>query len=176
MNALGKHRQRGLVLLISQVLVLLLGLLGVSVMGSATRQERMAGNLTSTLQGLEQAQQVLRWGEAWLQGQEWPLCEVCLPPPEAGRVTAAGVYAGTSSGLYWQAGAGGFYLVQSLGPSTRAAQMPAGVAVNLYRITAVSRHGAARSVLESVIAQPVGPGPQQWHRILWRQVYQGAGE
>lgn len=163
------RRQRGLVLLLSLVLTLMLGMLGVSAMGSATQQERMARNLLASLQVFEQAQQVLLGGEASVQEQAWPPCGFCLPPPEAGHVMAAGVYAGAgaSSGLAWQAGEGGFLLIQFLGQSSQARLMPPDQEANLYRVTAVHRHGAARSVLESVVAQPVGGGP--WQRILWRQ-------
>ncbi|WP_028944598.1 hypothetical protein [Pseudomonas vranovensis] len=164
--------QRGLVLLLSLVLMLLLGMLGVSVMASALQQERMARNLEALIQTFEQAQQVLQMGEATAPAYR-PPCSFCLPPPEAGQVSAAGVYsgAGASSGLAWQAAGGGFYLVQSLGQSTQARFMPPGLPVNLYRVTAVYRSGPARSVLESVIAQPVDAGHTQGRRILWRQVY-----
>lgn len=167
------NRQRGLVLLISLTLVLLLGLLGLSALGSAIQQERMARNLLTTLQTLDHAQQVLQRGESNAQAQAWPPCGFCLPPPEAAHVTAGGVNAGlgASSGLNWQAGEGGFYLVQFLGQSSQARQMPAGRAVNLYRVTAVYRQGMARSVLESVVAQPLGTPPQPWRRIFWRQVH-----
>lgn len=162
-------RQRGLVLLLSLVLTLMLGMLGVSVMGSAAQQERMARNLLSSLRVFEQAQQVLLLGEAHAQEQAWPPCSFCLPPPEAEHIRAAGVYAGAgaSTGLAWQAGEGGFLLIQFLGQSSLARLMPPEQDANLYRVTAVHRHGAARSVLESVVAQPVGGGP--WQRILWRQ-------
>jgi type IV pilus assembly protein PilX len=169
----GKIRQRGLVLLLSLTLVALLGLLGLSAMGSATQQERMAHNLVTTLQVFEQTQHVLQQGELQTLAQAWAVCEFCLPPPEAGFITTGGVYSGpmASSGLSWLAADGGFYLIQSLGVSTQARQLPPGLAVNLYRVTAVGRNGAARSVLESVVAQPVGQTAQPWRRILWRQVY-----
>lgn len=167
-------RQRGLVLLLSLTLVLLLGLLGLSLIGSAIQQERLAHRLLSHLQGFEQAQQVLQQGEWSVAAQVWPTCDFCLPPPEAGFVTMAGVNSGPegSSGLNWQAAAAGFYLIQSLGQATQVRRMPAGQAVNLYRVTAVHRNGMARTVLESVVAHPVEPAsPQQWPRILWRQIY-----
>lgn len=165
--------QRGLVLLISLTLVLLLGLLGLSSTGSALQQERMARNLRTSVLVFNQAQQLLQHAESRVQAQAWPPCAFCLPPPEAGDVTHGGVYTGpaSSSGLDWQVGEGGFYLVQSLGSSTQARHMPRGLEVNLYRVTAVRRHGMARSVLESVIAQPVGPAPQPAQRILWRQIH-----
>ncbi|MDD2057351.1 pilus assembly protein PilX [Pseudomonas sp. GD03860] len=164
--------QRGLVLLFSLVWGLLLGMLGVSVMASAIQQERMAHNLKSVMQTFERAQRMLQKGEATASAHR-PPCGFCLPPPEAGYVTAAGVYSGVgaSSGLAWLAAEDGLYLIQSLGQSTKARLMPSEQPVNLYRVTAVARNGPARSVLESVIAQPVGPEHGQWRRILWRQVY-----
>lgn len=173
MRAMERFSQRGLVLLLSLTLVLLLGFLGLSVMGSAIQQERMAHNLLTSLQAFERAHQLLLQAESSVQEQALAPCGFCLPPPEAGAVTMAGVYegAGTSSGLVWQAADGGFYLIQSLGQSTRARHMPPGLAVNLYRVTAVRRDGMARAVLESVIAQPVEPEQVQWRRILWRQIY-----
>ncbi|MFK8332106.1 hypothetical protein M2D63_019075 [Pseudomonas sp. BJa5] len=164
-------RQRGLVLLLCLVLTLMLGMLGVSVMGSATQQARMARNLLASLQVFEQAQQGLLLAEARVQEQAWPPCSFCLPPPEAGHVVAAGIHAGAgaSSGLDWQAGEKGFYLIQFLGQSNRVRLMPPGQDTNLYRITAVHRQGAARNVLESVVAQPVAGG--QWQRIVWRQLH-----
>ncbi len=168
-----KSRQRGLVLLLSLTLMLLLGLLGLSAMGSAIQQQRMSRNLLNTLKAFQQGHQVLQLGEARLHVQAWPACAFCLPPPEAGNVTSSGVYAGQgeSSGLSWQAATGGFYLIQSLGRSTKVRQMPQGLEANLYRVTAVSRLGTVRGVMESVIAQPVGPAPQPGRRIFWRQVY-----
>ncbi|MCP3752266.1 pilus assembly protein PilX [Pseudomonas sp. SBB6] len=163
--------QRGVILLISLVLLGLLGLLGISAMVSATLQERMAGNLLATLQSFEQAEQTLLLGESAVS-LALP-CTYCLPPPEAARVRAAGVYRGEgpTSGLSWQRGASGFYLVQNLGQSTRAAHLPANLAATLYRITAVSHGGAGRSVLESVYAQAVEAGTHQPRRILWRQTH-----
>ncbi|TDF80266.1 hypothetical protein [Pseudomonas sp. H9] len=165
--------QQGVVLLLSLTLVLLLGLLGLSAMGSATQQERMARNLTSTLQAFKQAQLLLQHAEARALGLGGPLCGFCLPPPEAAFIRQSGVYAGKglSSGLAWQAADGGFYLIQSLGQSSQARTLPVGQAANLYRITVVARSGTARSVLETVVAQPVGSQPPPAQRILWRQLY-----
>ncbi|SDQ38053.1 type IV pilus assembly protein PilX [Pseudomonas sp. UC 17F4] len=163
--------QRGVVLLVSLVLLGLLALLGVSAMVSATLQRRMAGNLQAALHGLEQAEQALLLGESTVVGV-LP-CSYCLPPPEAARVRAPGVYRGEgpTSGLSWQGGASGFHLVQNLGQSTHAAHWPANLSVTLYRITAVSHAWVGRSVLESVYAQAVEEGAQPPRRILWRQLH-----
>lgn len=173
MTLCARGLQRGLVLLVSLTLVLLLGLLGLSAMGSATQQERMTRNLLSSLQAFEQAQQLLQQVEAKAPVQGLPRCGFCLPPPEAGFVIHSGVYSGkgASSGLLWQATDSGFYLIQPLGQSSQARNMPQGQEVNLYRVTVVGRSGTGRSVLESVLAQPVGPQPAPARRILWRQRY-----
>ena len=163
--------QRGVILLVSLVLLGMLGVLGVSAMVSATLQERMAGNLQATLQGFEHAEQTLLLGESSVSGV-LP-CSYCLPPPEAARVRAPGVYRGEgpTSGLSWQGGASGFYLVQNLGQSTHAAYWPANLPVTLYRITVVSQGGSGRSVLESIYAQAVEEGDHPPRRILWRQIH-----
>ncbi|MBV6289956.1 pilus assembly PilX family protein [Pseudomonas aegrilactucae] len=166
--------QGGMVLLVSLVLMLLLALLGMSALHGATLQARMTGNLEAALQAFESAEATLRAGEARvLAGHAPPLpCVYCLPPPEAAQVRAGGVHAGggASSGLAWQVYERGFYLIQPLGESNRAAHMPDGLPVRLYRITAVGRQRQARVVLESVHAQPLAPGEQAARRILWRQI------
>lgn len=169
------RRQGGMVLLVSLVLMLLLALLGISALHGATLQARMASNLGAALQAFEAAEATLREGEARaLAGHAPPLpCTYCLPPPEAARVRAAGIHmgGGASSGLAWQAYARGFFLIQPLGDSTRAAQLPDGLPVRLFRITAVAWQQQARVVLESVHAQPLTPGELVPRRIGWRQLY-----
>lgn len=167
--------QRGFVLVVCLVLMLLMGLLGVSVLHSAALQARMSGNLVMALQAFEAAEATLREAEVRLQaGLQVPVpCGYCLPPPESPRVRAAGVQgeAGASSGLAWQAHGLGFALVQNLGSSTRATRLPDGVAVQLLRVTAVGRQQQARVVLESVLALPLVPATHAPQRIFWRQVY-----
>lgn len=168
------RRQAGMALLVSLVLMLLLALLGMSALHGATLQARMAGNLGVALQAFEAAEATLREGEAHVLGGPAPPlpCGYCLPPPEAARVSAAGVHAGqgASSGLAWQAHGGGFYLIQRLGDSTRAAGVPDGLPVRLYRITAVGTQRQARVVLESVHAQALAPAELSARRIMWRQI------
>lgn len=167
--------QRGMALLVCLVLMLLLGLLGVSVLHSATLQARMSGNLITALQAFEAAEATLREAEARvLAGPQAPVpCAYCLPPPESPRVRAAGVQGGVgeSSGLAWQTHGLGFSLVQNLGRSTRAARLPDGLAVQLFRVTAVGRQQQVRVVLESVLALPLAPVAQAPQRIFWRQIY-----
>ncbi|NES09214.1 hypothetical protein G3O07_04960 [Pseudomonas laurentiana] len=113
--------QRGMVLLLSLLLTMLLGLLGLSSLHSALLQERMSGNLLVSLQLLEQAETTLRHAEAQLQaGLELAPCRYCQPPPEAGNVQAPGIYRGAE-------GIRGWFGRLGLGPvsdSTTRAQRP----------------------------------------------------
>lgn len=156
-------------LLVSLVLMLLLGLLGLSSMQGATQHERLAGLQVAGLEAFESAEAALVAGE--LKTDRVAACGFCLPPPEATRVTAAGIQAGDSSGLPWVAGAGGFHLVQNLGVTQRAKGLPAGTPATLYRITAVGREGEVVSVIESIVAAPVQPGDFKAGRIAWRQIH-----
>lgn len=165
-----RRRERGVVLLVCLMLVLLLGLLGLSAMSSAATQARMAGNQAAALGALERAEALLRVGE----GETLPVarCSYCLPPPEAGRVRAAGIHPGEGgSGLPWTGDDSGFYLIQQLGESSRAVGMPDGAPVTLYRITVIGRQGPARAVLESIFARPLVQGATPERRIAWRQIH-----
>jgi type IV pilus assembly protein PilX len=152
------HGQRGMVLLISLVFLLLISMLGVSSMQNATLQEKMTSSMTFRNQSFQTAESVLRAGEALVLASPASLttCTYCLPPPESTKVVASGVYSGSgsSSGLSWVASGTGFYLVQNLGqtktPVTLPSSCAAGATVTLYRITAVGNQGASKSVLESI--------------------------
>ena len=152
------HQQKGVVLLVSLLFLLLLTLLGVSSMQNATLQEKMAGSVTNrnvTFQGAEAA---LRVGEAWVQipSNVPAVCNTtaCAPPSDSTTVERAGTGA---SGQPWrEAASGGLFTVQNLG-TTAAAINPPPVCKNsstvaLYRITAVFIQGVSRTVLESIYA------------------------
>lgn len=151
-------RQRGMVLVVSLIFLLLLSMLGVSSMQSAALQEKMASSLGFRNQSFQIAEAVLRAGESSILANGFSLarCTYCLPPPESTRVVASGTYsgAGASSGLPWIASGAGFYLIQNLGQTMTPAVLPsvcsAGATVTLYRVTSVSTQGSSRSVLESV--------------------------
>ncbi|HDS1734828.1 hypothetical protein [Pseudomonas sp. BP8] len=153
-------RERGMVLLIALVLSLLLGLLAASALGEAMAQTRMASHLLASARALEQAEATLLDGAAMLALAPPTACQRCLPPADAhqpdGRQGA------------WQTAAQGWFLLQNLGPSTRAADLPAGTAVTLYRVTAVSQQQRGRYVLEAVYALHADQA-QTPHRVLWRQ-------
>lgn len=60
-------RERGAVLIVSLILLLVMTLLGVSSMSSTTLQERMAGNLRDGNLALQAAESALRDGEEFLE-------------------------------------------------------------------------------------------------------------
>lgn len=157
--------QRGVVLIVSLVILMLLTLLATSSMQNATLQEKMVGSQALRNASFQSAETLLRQGEAHLFSADFtvPQCSgptACLPPPEALSLTSA---AGNgASGIHWRAGSGGFYGIQHLGE----ADNPAGEKLpteprRLYRVTAVGIQGASRTVLESVHTQE--------RRIMWRQ-------
>lgn len=150
-------RQRGMVLLLALVLSLLLGLLAASAVRDALVETRMAGYLREGLQAFDQAEATLLVAEAELQRAPPGLCQACLPPPRAHDLLGQ-----------WQASESGYFQLQNLGLTTRAAHRPRDEPVMLYRVTAVSRQLAARQVLEAVYAMPAAQ-TQAPQRILWRQ-------
>ncbi|QPN44839.1 hypothetical protein I5S86_25450 [Priestia aryabhattai] len=150
-------RQRGMVLLLALVLSLLLGLLAASALRDALVETRMAGYLREGLQAFDQAEATLLVAEAELQRAPPGLCQACLPPPRAHDLLGQ-----------WQASESGYFQLQNLGLTTRAAHRPRDEPVMLYRVTAVSRQLAARQVLEAVYAMPAAQ-TQAPQRILWRQ-------
>ena len=63
-----QHRQRGVVLPIVMILMVILGVLAVSGMDDTAMQERMAGNMRDRELAFQAAESALRSGEMWLQG------------------------------------------------------------------------------------------------------------
>jgi len=151
-----KH-QRGVVLLLALILSLLLGLFAASALRDALLETRMAGYLRDSLQAFEQAEATLLAGEAELHRAPPQQCQACLPPAHPHDLQGQ-----------WQASKSGYFQLQNLGESTRAAHMPKGEPVTLYRVTAVSRQAESRQVLEAVYAIPAAQA-QAPQRILWRQ-------
>ncbi|MBC3957424.1 pilus assembly PilX family protein [Pseudomonas triticifolii] len=148
--------QRGMVLLVSLVFLLLLTLLGISSMQNATLQEKMAGSVTVRNLSFQKSEAVLRLGEAAIANLAVAPCTspaTCAPPVESTVLTAAGRNA--ASGVTWIADGGGFYGVQNLGNPSAAlfkCQTLNPSLVTLYRVTAVSIQGPTRTVLESIYA------------------------
>lgn len=157
--------QRGAVLIVSLVFLMLLTLLATSSMQNATLQEKVAGGLALRDASFQLAEAVLRTAEARILTPGFSQAEcstplTCLPPAEA--LTLSGGGAGGASGVRWMTGSGGFFGIQHLGE----AEDPAGAGGNLqpqrlYRVTAVGIHGTSRTVLESIHTEE--------RRIMWRQ-------
>ncbi|WP_054886107.1 hypothetical protein [Pseudomonas sp. NBRC 111130] len=151
------NRQRGMVLLLALVLSLLLGLLAASALRDALIETRLTGAMRDGLLAFAQAQAMLQAGVEQLQQAQPLSCKGCPPPPRPHDLHGQ-----------WQRGKDGYFQLQNLGTTTRAAHMPNGERVTLYRVTAVSQQLAARQVLEAVYAIPIAQ-PQAPQRILWRQ-------
>ena len=150
------YTQRGMALLVSLVFLLLLTLIGLSSMQSATLQEKMAGSVALRNQSFQSAEAALRVGESGVQRENYalPVCSglvQCAPPSESSTITAAGFNA--TSGVTWIASGNGFYGVQNIGVSRDAVNVPINTPATLYRVTAVGIAGHSRSVVESIYAK-----------------------
>ncbi|MFW9082621.1 pilus assembly PilX family protein [Pseudomonas sp. P2757] len=148
--------QRGMVLLISLVFLLVLTLIGLSSMQSANLQEKMAGSVSLRNQSFQTAEAALRIGESAVQLDTYtlPVCASatqCAPPAESSVVTAAGL--NSTSGVTWITAGSGFYGVQNIGTTLTAVNVPSNTSATLYRVTAVGLAGSSRSVVESVYAK-----------------------
>lgn len=151
-------RQRGVVLLLALVLSVLLGLLATSALRDALVETRMTGYLSDGLLALEEAEATLLAGVRELERAPPDTCNACLPPPRPHDLVGQ-----------WQGTQTGFFQLQNLGVSKRAAHMPEGQPVSLFRITAVSKQSRSRHVLEAVYAV----AGNQTQRITWRQRLRG---
>ncbi|KPC31732.1 Type IV pilus assembly protein PilX [Pseudomonas syringae pv. cilantro] len=153
-------KQRGMVLLVSLVFLLLLTLLGISSMQNATLQEKMAGSVMVRNQSFQMAEAALRIGESAIKkvGFSMEVCNSlvnCAPPTDFNTVKGKGA---GSAGVTWvEVEGGGVYAIQNLGNTITPIKLPtvcSGTsAVTLYRITAVapvSSQTAPRTVLESM--------------------------
>lgn len=151
-----RQAQRGMVLLVSLVFLLLLTLIGLSSMQSANLQEKMAGSVSLRNQSFQAAEAALRIGESAVQLDSYSLAvcsgtSQCLPPAEASVVSSAGF--NSTSGVTWIAAGNGFYGVQNIGTTPTAVNVPSNTSATLYRVTAVGIAGNSRSVVESVYAK-----------------------
>ena len=153
--SLHQRAQRGMVLLVSLVFLLLLTLIGLSSMQSANLQEKMAGSVSLRNQSFQAAEAALRIGESAVQLDSYSLVvcsgNQCAPPAESTVVSAAGL--NSTSGVTWIAAGNGFYGVQNIGTTLTAVNVPSNTSATLYRVTAVGLAGSSRSVLESVYAK-----------------------
>ncbi|MGV6397566.1 pilus assembly PilX family protein [Pseudomonas caspiana] len=151
--------QKGMVLVVSLIFLLLLTLLGVSAMQNATMQEKMAGSVMVRNQSFQFAEAALRLGESAIQKTDFVLAKCtpvanCAPPSDSTGFPAAGAGA---SGVTWvQAGTNAVYALQNIGTTTTPISRPptcsANATVTLYRVTASAKQGTSVTVLESIYA------------------------
>lgn len=150
--------QKGMVLVVSLIFLLLLTLLGVSAMQNATMQEKMASSVMVRNQSFQFAEAALRMGESAIQVPGFVLARcanaACAPPADSTGFPAAG---GGASGVTWvQAGTNAVYALQNLGttatPINRPPTCSANSTVTLYRVTASAQQGSSITVLESIYA------------------------
>lgn len=158
-NAAG---QRGAVLIVALVFLLLLTMIGISSMQNATLQEKMSGSVATRNTTLQLAEAALRIGENAVAATTFSqaVCtgtDPCLPPKDATSITGAG---NGLNGVVWKGTlADGLYAIQYLGiTGTTPVNFDAaeGSSVMLYRITAVGmnpNNTAVRTVLESIYAK-----------------------
>lgn len=169
----GYAHQRGMVLLISLVFLLLLSLVGLSSMQGAVAQQKIAGSIWHRNQSFQSAESGLRFGEEGVRRAPaaLPLCQsarACAPPDEAYAVVGSGI--NPISRVNWVALKGGLYGIQFLGPALGVAHLPAQTPAVLYRVTAVGLSGQSRTVLESMYARVEGEGGARFVRVTWRQL------
>jgi type IV pilus assembly protein PilX len=158
------NAQRGAVLIVSLVFLMLLTLLATSSMQNATLQEKVAGTLKLRNASFQSAETALRTAEADLMAPAFslPACSSpaeCLPPPEA--LTLSANSAGSASGMDWVATRSGFYGIQHIGQTDQPAGGSDGQIRTLYRVTAIGLAGDSRTVLESIHTRE--------RRVMWRQ-------
>lgn len=152
------NRQGGVVLLLALVLSLLLGVLSTSALRAAAVETQMVGLFREGQLAFMQAEATLHAGKQSIM-QSPPLpCEVCQPPAQPHELAGG-----------WHTGPEGFFQVQNLGITQRAVGVPAGRAVTVYRVTAVSQLARARQVVEAVYASD----GSELVRIAWRQRLKG---
>lgn len=151
--------QRGAALFVSLIFLLLLTIIGLAGMQSASMQEKMAGNVRLKIETFQYAEQALRTGERYIaaSANESAIkgCTTCSGAscalPDYTSATAVGAPGGCNA---WNSVNQGksYYYLQKLGPSSAAANLAPGSSVILYRVVAVSSVGNARTALESVYA------------------------
>jgi len=166
-------RQRGMVLLISLVFLLLLSLIGLSSMQGAVAQQKISASLWHRNQSLQTAESGLRLGEQGVRqkGAALPQCQsivACGPPDDAYSVVGAG--ASPVSSVNWVSIKGGFYGIQSLGHGMGLPHLPPQTLAALYRVTAVGISGQSRTVLETVYVRVEEESGSRFRRVSWRQL------
>lgn len=155
---LSMNKQHGMALFVSLIFLLLLTIIGVAAMQGAGMQEKMAGNTRLKNQSFQLAEAALREGEGVVENES-PGCSACegddCRGPDTATITSSADSSATCDAWFTTSGGNAFYYIQLLGTSSRVANRASasGGSATLYRITAVSDVGNARTVLESVYAK-----------------------
>jgi type IV pilus assembly protein PilX len=150
-------RERGAVLIVALVFLVIMTVLGVTAMRTTTLQERMAGNVRDSNLAFQSAEAALREGEQFLQ-------QATLPPfngangllsmeEDAGQVTFWNAYAWNGNGRVTASVAGVIeaprYVIEELpalpaeGDSAKFGALPD---VGFYRVTARAAGGTQDAV------------------------------
>ena len=163
-QALGQ--QRGAVLVLGLILLLILTLLGVSTMQGSVFDEKMAGNSKDRNFAFQSAESALRGGELWLQNNP--------SQPLATAVGSNGVWTlnGPGAGSWWQSlaapwSSGAPSVVTSSGigyvnsqpqriieegqfvrDSVAIGQQQSASGLNFYRVTAKAEGGTDKAVVQ----------------------------
>lgn len=152
------NKQNGMALFVSLIFLLLLTIIGVAAMQGAGMQEKMAGNTRLKNQSFQLAEAALREGEGVVANGNLS-CSACgnngCTGPDTANITTGGESSATCDAWFSASGNNASYYIQLLGTSSRVANRVNANegSATLYRITAVSDVGNARTVLESVYAK-----------------------
>ena len=150
-------RERGALLIVALVFLVIMTVLGVTAMRTTTLQERMAGNVRDSNLAFQSAEAALREGEQFLQQATLPPftgANGLLPMEEdAGQVTFWNAYAWNGNGRVTASVAGVIeaprYVIEELpalpaeGDSAKFGALPD---VGFYRVTARAAGGTQDAV------------------------------
>lgn len=161
MNNVGsKSAQGGVALFVSLVFLLLLTIVGISAMKSATLQEKMSGNTRFKTLTFQYAEAGLREGEGFIanvnNGGALGACATCngtnCRTPD---FEGAAAQNGNSACGLWQTSTDGnsLFQIQKLGSSSAAINVDPGETVTLYRVTSVATVANTTTALESIYAK-----------------------
>ncbi len=166
-------RQIGAVLVISLLILLVLTILGLSAMGTAGLEEKMAGNARAKDLGFQAAESALRAGEARFQGAgTWAMTIPAVGGSGAGQIwdkDATGISAADpQTASWWSANSialtGNFgdpnpdprYVIEEYGftpDSLNPDDLAQRIGVFSFRVTARGAVGNTAAVVQSVYAK-----------------------
>lgn len=155
------QRQSGSALIISLVLLLLVTLTAVAGISDSLVQERMAHNVKLRHDSFQAAETGLRYVEQQVRANSLvlPVSDCVLADCEvsAAALAADPVLALNADWVALPAAIAGnhsqvWYRVVRLGDSMLPANLSAGAASTLYRVSVVSHRGSTRTLLEGVYA------------------------